>query len=362
MRVAKYRGSFHGTNEYPFLIDEKGISVIPITSLNLEHEALGERISSGIPKLDEMLDAKGYYRGSSILISGAAGCGKSSMAAYFADATCRRGERCLSFLFEESPSQLIRNMGSIGLDLAQWVSNGLLQLHAARPSIYGLEMHLATMIKVINEYQPHVVILDPISAFWSNEENLEIKAMLTRLIDYLKEKGITAMLLNLSVGGEVIEKTNTAISSLIDTWLLLQDIELNGERNRGLYILKSRGMAHSNQIREFIISESGIELKHVYLGTAGVLSGSSRLIQEAKDETERLRREQEVENRILALESKRKAMEAKIIAIRTEFEYEEANSLNVIAQEQAYQAKRNKDAEELRISRHAEERGEGFEG
>ena len=260
MRIAKYRGSFHGTNEYPFLIDENGISILPVSSLSLNHEALDERISSGIPKLDSMFGGQGYYRGSSILISGTAGCGKSSIAAHFADATCRRGERCLTFLFEESPSQLMRNMRSIGLDLEQWVSPGLLQLRAARPTLYGLEMHLAIMIKAIQEFQPHVVIMDPISSFWSHDENFEIKAMITRLVDYLKYAGITALLLNLSSDGEFMEHTDTGISSIIDTWLILRNIELNGERNRGLYIIKSRGMSHSNQIREFMITDSGIDL------------------------------------------------------------------------------------------------------
>ena len=253
-------------------------------------------------------------------------------------------------------------MGSIGLDLKQWVSKGLLQLHAARPSFYGLEMHLATMIKVIDEFQPQVVILDPISAFWIDEENFEIKAMLTRLIDYIKSKSITAMLINLTVGGQFVEKTNTAISSLIDTWLLLRDLELNGERNRGLYILKSRGMAHSNQIREFLISESGIDLKDVYLGTSGVLTGSSRLIQEAQDEAENLKRQQEVEHRQLALERKRKAMEDKIIALRSEFEYEEAEAHIVVGQDQARETKKVTDTQKLTLSRHAEERGEIIEG
>lgn len=261
MHVVKYRGSLHGTNEYPFLIDENGITVLPVSSLNLDHVALDERISSGIFELDSMLGGQGYYRGSSILVSGMAGCGKSSMAAHFADAACRKGERCLTFLFEESPSQLIRNMRSIGLDLKQWVSRGLLRLHATRPTRYGLEIHLATMIKTIDKFQPRIVVLDPISAFWGNEKNFEIKSMLTRLVDHLKSEGITAMFLNLTADGKFIEHTDTGISSLIDTWVILRNMELDGEHIRGLYILKSRGMYHSNQVREFQITNHGIKLR-----------------------------------------------------------------------------------------------------
>lgn len=260
MHVKKYRGSFHGTNEYPFLIDENGITVLPISSLGLDHEALEERISSGLVELDQMFGGQGYYRGSSILVSGMAGCGKSSMAAHFAHATCLRGERCLTFLFEESPSQLMRNMRSINIDLEQWVSKGLLMLHATRPTSYGLEIHLSTMINAINKFRPRVVILDPISAFWDSGESIGTKAMLVRLVDYLKSEGITAMLLNLTIDGEFIERTDAGVSSAIDTWLILRNLEQKKVRTRGLYILKSRGMAHSNQVREFLITDSGIKL------------------------------------------------------------------------------------------------------
>lgn len=243
------------------MIDQNGISVLPISSLNLDHVALDERISSGIDELDSMFGGQGYYRGSSILVSGMAGCGKSSVASHFVDAACRRGERCMTFLFEESPSQLMRNMRSIGLNLEQWLSRGLLRLQATRPTRHGLEIHLAEVIKAIDQFQPHVVVLDPISAFWGNEEIFEIKSMLTRLVDYLKSEGITAMFLNLTIDGDFIEHTDTGISSVIDTWLILRNIELNWERIRGLYILKSRGMSHSNQVREFQITDSGIQLR-----------------------------------------------------------------------------------------------------
>ncbi|HEY9246317.1 MAG TPA: circadian clock protein KaiC, partial [Candidatus Methanoperedens sp.] len=246
LRIIKYRGSSHGTNEYPFLIDERGISVLPITSLGLQHDVSTERISSGIPRLDIMLGGEGYYRGSSILISGTAGTGKTSLAASFANAACSRGERCLYFAFEESASQLTRNMRSIGIDLEPWLEQGLLDIFAVRPTIYGLEMHLVKMYKLINEFKPEVVIMDPVTNLISIGSETEVKSMLSRLIDFLKASHITALFTNLShAGGAVsLEQTEFGISSLMDTWILLRDIELGGERNRGLYILKSRGMAH----------------------------------------------------------------------------------------------------------------------
>jgi len=264
IRIAKYRGSSHATNEYPFLINVDGIiSVLPLSSLSLDHIAYEERIPSGIDELDEMLGGAGYYRGSSILISGTAGCGKSSIAAHFVDATCRRGEKCLVFLFEESPSQVLRNMRSIGLDLEQWVSNGNLKLLANRPTRYGLEKHLVQTIHEIEEHHPDVVVFDPISSFWRDDQSLEIEAMLARIVDYLKTKGITAMLLNLNSEGEYMEHTNSNVSSVIDTWLLLRNIEQNGQKNRNLYIVKSRGMSHSNKVREFKITNDGIQLSDV---------------------------------------------------------------------------------------------------
>jgi circadian clock protein KaiC len=332
LRVAKYRGSVHGTNEYPFLIDEHGISVLPVTSLGLGHEVSKERIPTGIARLDAMLGGRGYYRGSSILVSGTAGSGKTSVAAHFADAACRRGERCLSFLFEESPAQLMRNMRSIGLNLEPWVKQDLLRFHAARPSLYGLEMHLAVTLKAIKEFEPSVVIVDPITSFESSGNDLEIKSMLIRLIDFLKVKGITVLMTSLTSGGGALERSDGQISSLIDTWLLLRDIELNGERNRGMYVLKSRGMAHSNQIREFVLTNRGVELCDVYVGPGGVLTGSSRLAQEARETAERLVAKQEVEQQQAALDRKRHALEAQIAALRAGFAADEVEVKRFIRQ------------------------------
>ena len=265
LRIVKYRGSSHGTNEFPFLIDEGGISVLPITSLQLQHKASSERISSGVPALDAMLRFRGYSLGSSVLVSGTAGIGKTSLACHAANACCLRGERCLYFAFEESQTQLLRNMRSIGLDLAPWVKKDLLRFHSGRPTMNGLEMHLASIHKQVEAFQPHLVVVDPITNFISAGTAAEACSMMMRLVDYLKGREITALLTNLNHADGAQEQSELGISSLIDTWLFLRDIELNGERNRGLYILKSRGMAHSNQIREFLLTDQGVHLTEVYL-------------------------------------------------------------------------------------------------
>ncbi len=335
LRIVKYRGSMHGTNEYPFLIDEDGFSVLPVTSLGLNYSSSQERISSGIPRLDTMLSGKGFFRGSTVLLSGTAGTGKTSIAAQFVEAACKRGERVLFFTFEESPSQLVRNLRSIGLNLEPWIKKGLLQFHATRPTLYGLETHLTTSIKEINKFEPEIVILDPINAFLMGENQTEVKTMLVRLVDFLKMKGITAFFTSLTSGGDNLEITDILISSLIDTWLLLRDIEIGGERNRGLYVLKSRGMAHSNQIREFRLTNNGVELLDVYVGSEGVLTGSARLSQETKDNAEQLLRQQEIGTKQFGLERKREAMEAQIVVLRSEFEAEESEALKVIGIEKA---------------------------
>ena len=335
LRIVKYRGSTHGTNEYPFLIDEDGFSVLPVTSLGLNYVSSNERISTGIARLDTMLSGKGYFRGSTVLVSGTAGTGKTSIAAQFAEATCRRNERVLYFTFEESPGQLVRNMRSIGINLDPWVKKGLLQFHATRPTLYGLETHLTTSIKLINRCKPDVVILDPINGFMIGENQAEVKAMLLRLVDFLKMKRVTAFFTSLTSAGDNLEISDVYISSLIDTWLLLRDIEIGGERNRGLYVLKSRGMAHSNQIREFRLTNHGIELLDVYVGAHGVLTGSARLSQETKDNAEQLLRQQEIGSKQFGLERKREAMEAQIVVLRSEFEAAEAEALKIIAIEKA---------------------------
>ncbi len=320
IRIVKYRGSVHGTNEYPFLIDEQGFSVMPISSIGLDHAASSERVSTGISRLDTMLGVKGYYRGSSILASGTAGTGKSSIAAHFVDAACRRGERCLYFAFEESRNQIIRNMRSIGINLEQWVNEGLLEFRNSRPSLYGLEMHLVTMHKAIEQFEPDIVIVDPISNLEAAASETEVKSMLSRLIDMLKMKGITAFCTDLTSVGGSLERTDAGISSLMDTWLLLQVIEGGGERNRGLYILKSRGMEHSNQVREFSLTNEGIKLQDVYIGPGGVLTGSSKLAQEAREKAESLARSQNIEYKQREIDRKKIVIEAQIAALRAGFE------------------------------------------
>jgi circadian clock protein KaiC len=354
MRVVKYRGSTHGTNEYPFLIDEDGISVLPITSLSLQQTSSTQRIPSGIARLDAMLGGAGYYRGSSVLVSGTAGTGKTSLAAHFSEAACRRGERVLYFCFEESPSQIMRNMRSIGIDLEPWVKKGLLQFHANRPSFAGLEAHLAMKHKVINAFKPQVVILDPLNSFVFGGNETEVKAMLIRLVDFLKTKQITGFFTNLTAGGGALEQSEVAISSLIDTWLLVRDIEIGGERNRGMYILKSRGMAHSNQIREFLLTDHGVELRDVYVGESGVLTGSARLAQEAQEKAAMTTRNQEVELRRVELERKRMSLEAQIAALRAEFAVEETASLKIIGQEKAEKAQLAQERVDMGLSRKAD--------
>ena len=260
LRVVKYRGSHHGTNEYPFLIDAEGISVLPVSSLALQHHAPLERVSSGVPQLDGMFGGKGYYRGSTILVSGAAGTGKTSLAAHFLDAACRRGERCLCFLFEESPQQLLRNLRSIGIDLEPWVAAGLLQFHADRPSRYGLETHLVTMHQVVADFKPAVTVIDPVTNLMTVGTYADVQAMLTRMIDHLKTENIIVMLTSLMPGLTDIERTETTISSLMDTWIVLANDEIGGHHRRGLYVLKSRGMAHSNELRQFVLTDHGLAM------------------------------------------------------------------------------------------------------
>jgi circadian clock protein KaiC len=333
LRIVKYRGTAHGTNEYPFLIDEDGFSVLPVTSLGLQHRVSQEHISSGVPRLDTMLGGAGFYRGSTVLVSGTAGTGKTSLAAQFVDAACRRGERCIYFSFEESPGQLMRNMQSIGIDLAQWSKKNLLQFHSSRATLFGLEMHLAIIHKIVHDFQPQIVVIDPVGSLIQAGNLRDAHTMLIRLIDFLKQREVTGFLTNLTSGGESIEKTDVEISSIVDTWLFVRAIELGGERNRALYVLKSRGMAHSNQLREFLLTPHGIDLLDVYVGPEGVLTGSSRLSQEAREKADALLRQQESERRERERMRKREALEARITALRKEFELEEREAETSAVQE-----------------------------
>ena len=338
LRIVKYRGSTHGTNEYPFLIDEKGISVLPVTGLSLDHAVSSERVSSGVPRLDAMLGGKGYYRGSSVLVSGTAGTGKTSLAAHFAHESAKNGERVLYLAFEESPKQLMRNMRTIGIDLEPYVKKGLIKVDASRPTLFGLEMHLVRIHKMVTELKPAAVIVDPISNFVTSATELETQSMLLRLVDFLKASQVTAFFTNLTSGGANWEKTDVGISSLIDTWMLLRDIELGGERNRALYVLKSRGMKHSNQIREFIITPEGIQLEDVYVGREGVLTGSMRAAQEAREVAAEQERREEAARRQRELERKRATLEAQMAALHAEVKAAEDEAKVIAAQDKEREA------------------------
>ena len=322
MRIVKYRGTSHGTNEYPFLIDENGFSVLPITSLGLTHGASTEYVSSGIHRLDNMLSGKGFYRGTSILVSGTAGTGKSTISAHFVEAACKRGERALFFGFEESQDQIIRNMRSVGIELERFVKKDLLRFQNARPSAFGLEVHLALIHKVISEYEPSVVVVDPITNFLAVGDEIQTKSMLTRLIDFFKMRQITALFTSLTSAGNELEDSEVGVSSLMDAWLLVKNIETNGERNRGLYILKARGIAHSNQVREFVLTDHGIELIDAYIGAEGVLMGSARSSQVAKETASQLERRLATEQKERELRRKQHLYEAQLLALKGQFETE----------------------------------------
>lgn len=332
LRVVKYRGALHGTNEFPFLIGDDGLSVLPITSLGLNHKVSTERIATGIPRLDAMLGGRGFFRGSSILLTGTAGTGKTIISCNFAQAAAKRGERTLYFSFEESPNQIIRNMHSIGLRLEPLVKRGLLRFHSARPSLYGLEMHLATMFKEIAAFQPHVVIVDPITSLMDLGTHSEGKGMVTRLIDYLKAGQVTTLFTSLTQGGHALQQSEAGMSSLMDSWLLLQDYEGNGERNRVLYVLKARGMAHSNQVREFLISDHGIDVVDAYIGPSGVLTGSARAAQEALEKAAVLAGQQEAARLKREVERKRGAIERQISGLRSDYESESAELRRIAEQ------------------------------
>jgi circadian clock protein KaiC len=351
LRIVKYRGSAHGTNEYPFILDEEGVTVMPITSSGLAHDASTERVSSGIPDLDDMLEGKGYFKGSSVLVSGMAGSGKSTTSAHFANSICASGQRCIYFAMEESPHQIMRNMRSVGLNMHQWVDRGLLRFSARRPNLYGLETHLAAMHREVREFDPEAVVIDPLSALMNSGVTGDVHSMVLRLVDFLKVRGITALFTNLGGIQAETAATEMQISSLMDAWLLLYNRESNGEHNRQLYLLKSRGMAHSNQVREFIMSSDGIKLREAYIGEGGVLTGSARLAQEARDRTAALAHAREVERRTHELERKRRATAAQIEALRAQLATEETEAERFLSESSAYDQQRAEQQAAMQASR-----------
>lgn len=321
LRVVKYRGTTHGTNEYPFLINKEGISVLPITSLELDYQVSTEKISSGIPSLDEMLsDGDGFFRGSSILVSGTAGTGKTSIAASFAHAACLRKEKVLFLAFEESPQQIIRNMRSIGIDLQQHIDKKLLKFHSSRPTVHGLEMHLVEIHNRIDEFKPQVIVLDPITNLVTIGTVSEVRSMLVRLIDLLQQDQISVLFTALTYNHAVADQTDEGVSSLVDAWITVRDLESNGERNRGLYIMKARGMRHSNQVREFLITDNGLQLVDVFLGPDGVLIGSAREQQQLEDATGEELKTYAGNRRDREIKRKKTVLEAKIASLNEEFE------------------------------------------
>jgi circadian clock protein KaiC len=352
LRIVKYRGSRHGADEYPFLVGERGLSVLPITSMGLTHTASNERISTGVARLDSMLGGQGYYRGSSILVSGTAGTGKTSLAAHLVHAACRRGERCLYFLFEESPSQYIRNMRSIGVDLEPWVKKGLLRFHAARPNLYGLEAHLMAMHQLTEQFDPQVVVMDPVTNLITVGTVNEVKSLLVRLIDFFKMRQITAFFTSLSNGGKIEESTDIGISSLMDTWLMLRDHEFNGERNRLMYVLKSRGMKHSNQVREFRLTESGIELIDVYIGQGKVLTGTARLAQGLLEKSADEEYMQELARKKREQLHKESLLQAQIIALQHELDAAQADRDKLETKEQEWTQTQERSRVEMGRVRH----------
>ena len=333
-RVMKYRGSNHGNNEYPFLINRRGIWAMPVTSVGLHYPVSEEYVSTGVPSLDSMLSMGGYFRGSSVLISGTAGTGKTSLAAATLQAACQRGERSLFFAFEESPDQIIRNMRSIGIDLAPFVESGLLRFQAVRPSHQGPEMHLLSSQRLVDEFKPQMVAIDPINSLNKLSTEVEVQSMLLRLIDYFKVQNITTIFTSLTHGGQAEEATDANISSLMDVWLLLQNYEIDGERNRCLSVLKARGQAHSNQTREFILTNRGMLLIDVFPGPEGVLTGSARLRQEAVEKLQANKRREEMEFKKRELERKRQILQARMETLRVQFEAEQEELERAIEQEE----------------------------
>lgn len=347
LRVIKYRGSVHGADEYPFLIHPTGISLLPITGMHLNHTAPTARVSTGIARLDTMLGAKGYYRGSSVLVSGSAGTGKTTVAASFVNEGCRKGHRAIFLSFEESPSQIVRNMRSVGIDLEPWEQKGLLQFHAIRPTRYGLESHLAGIHKIIEDFKPAMVVVDPVSNLVTVGNISEVRAMLMRLIDFLKTQEVTVLCTDLTPGGMSIQQTEVGLSSLMDTWIVLRSLETNGERSRTLYIAKSRGMDHSGQIREFLLTDKGVDLVDVYVGPSGVLTGSARVAREAQDNAQALTLKQERELKRRELERKRTLLQAQLTSLKAQFESEEDELQRAIQRDLSVEKTLDKDRREM---------------
>jgi circadian clock protein KaiC len=346
LRVVKYRGSLHGTNEFPFLITDRGIVVLPVMSAHLEHTASRERVLTGVPRLDTMLGG-GIYRGSSVLLGGEAGTGKTTLAAKMLESACAHGERALFVSEEESPAQLVRNMASVGIDLQRWVDAGLLRLWAVRPTAYGLEMHLASLLRMVNDFDPSIVALDAMASLNTNGVITDVTSLIIREIDLLKSRGLTAVLTSLLDAGD--ERDASRVSSLMDTWLLIRNVQTNGEQNRLLSVRKSRGTAHSNQVREFVLSGSGLELLDVSVGANGAIVGSARLAVEAEERVAELQRAEVIDRRHRGMARRRTEAVAQVEALHAILDAEEAEAERLDSD----------DARRLRVIEH-EEAAMGF--
>jgi circadian clock protein KaiC len=320
LRVVKYRGSAHGTNEYPFLISANGFVVLPVTSIALDYEAPEDRISTGIDRLDHMLGG-GLFRGSTLMVSGSAGTGKTSISAHLVHSACLRDERALLILFDESPDQFLRNMRSIGFDLRPQVEAGLLRIWAARASALGPETHLAMLARLIEDEPPSVAVLDGIAGLAAGALAPEALSVVARQLDLLRARGITTLVTVLSPGDET---STVSVSSMVDTWLLLRNVEANGERNRLLFVLKSRGTSHSNQVREFVLTGHGVDLVDVYVGAAGVLAGSARLAQQAAERNAEVRQDDDLSHRRRELRRNVIEREAHLVAVQDQLDAERA--------------------------------------
>lgn len=349
LRIVKYRGTAHGTNEYPFLIDEDGFSVLPVSSLGLAHKVSEDRISTGVADLDAMMSGGGFFRGTSVLISGVAGSGKSSLACMMVDAACRRGDKALYLSFEESEAQTVRNMRSVGTDLEGWLRSDRLRYIAARPTFYSLEMHLAVMLREVARFKPDLVVLDPISAFTESGQIGEVQSMLLRMVDYLKSNGITGVFTHLTHGART--ETEAGLSSLMDAWILLLNREAHGEFNRELYLLKARGIAHSNQVREFVMSNDGIHLLPPYLGDGGAVTGSARRAEEAKARRAENERHTELARLQDQIEQRRRRALAQIDTLQADLAADEAELQRLMTVEASYRAQSERDASEMARSR-----------
>jgi circadian clock protein KaiC len=355
LRIQKYRGSVHGSNEYPFLIGQSGLVVLPLSSMGLDYGAVTERVSTGIERLDHMLGG-GPYRGSTILVTGAPGTGKTSIAACAAEAACARGERAVFISFEESPAQLARNMASIGIDLGRWVAAGLLRLEGVRPSAYGLEEHLVRLHQVPEETDPALVVLDAMGSLHHLGTEAGVSSAFARQLDMIKARGITAVITTLFGSGGEGEIRESAASSLVDTWLLLRSQELNGERNRLLFVIKSRGMAHSNQVREFVLTDRGAELMDVYTGPDGVLTGSARMAQLGEERAAERAQDAEVERRRKALARRTARVEQQIATLREDLAGEAAELEQLGFDDDTTDTARDTDRESMATHRWADTR------